>query len=79
MGAALEWLEGRKNDRPVFLWVHLFDPHLPYDPPGDLASLFTSPDQDRQERKRALYEAEIHYTDIHWLQLPVALQLAYAR
>jgi arylsulfatase A-like enzyme len=29
--AALGWLAGRKG--PVFLWVHFFDPHAPYDPP----------------------------------------------
>jgi arylsulfatase A-like enzyme len=30
--AALTWLEGR-HDKPFFLWVHLYDPHAPYDPP----------------------------------------------
>ncbi len=29
---ALTWLEGR--DEPWFLWVHLFDPHGPYEPPA---------------------------------------------
>ena len=29
---ALRWLEGRR-DTPFFLWVHLYDPHAPYDPP----------------------------------------------
>jgi arylsulfatase A-like enzyme len=30
--AALTWLEGR-HKRPFFLWIHLYDPHAPYDPP----------------------------------------------
>ncbi len=30
--AALDWLEGR-GDSPLFLALHVFDPHLPYDPP----------------------------------------------
>lgn len=30
---ALSWLEDRAPDRPVFLWLHLFDPHGPYSPP----------------------------------------------
>ena len=30
--AALAWL-ARPRDRPFFLWVHLFDPHGPYEPP----------------------------------------------
>lgn len=29
---ALVWLGGLKR-RPFFAWVHLFDPHAPYDPP----------------------------------------------
>lgn len=32
---ALDWLAGRRDgDRPCFLWVHLFDPHSPYQPPS---------------------------------------------
>lgn len=30
--SALQWLR-RKADRPFFLWVHYFDPHVPYAPP----------------------------------------------
>jgi choline-sulfatase len=26
--------------RPWFMWVHYFDPHAPYEPPGDLAARF---------------------------------------
>ncbi|MCP4037731.1 MAG: sulfatase [bacterium] len=36
VGEALSWLDGLAPDRPFFLWVHVFDPHQPYDPPGDL-------------------------------------------
>lgn len=39
--SALEWLAGR-TDRPVFLFVHYFDPHWPYDPPEATRSLFPS-------------------------------------
>lgn len=31
---ALAWLEARTGPAPFFLWVHLFDAHLPYDPPA---------------------------------------------
>ena len=31
--AALEWL-ARPRARPVLPWVHLFDPHAPYEPPA---------------------------------------------
>ena len=33
--AAIAWLAQRPGD--VFLWVHLFDPHAPYDPPPAFA------------------------------------------
>jgi len=28
--AALEWVRQRDRSRPLFLWVHFFDPHAPY-------------------------------------------------
>ncbi len=31
VGKALRWLDGVPATEPVFLWVHLFDPHSPYD------------------------------------------------
>jgi arylsulfatase A-like enzyme len=31
---ALAWLDARDRRRPFFLWVHFFDPHAPYAPPG---------------------------------------------
>jgi arylsulfatase A-like enzyme/Tfp pilus assembly protein PilF len=36
---ALEWLE-RPRTGPFFVWVHLFDPHAPYDPPAPFAGRF---------------------------------------
>jgi arylsulfatase A-like enzyme len=27
------WLNARERGRPFFLWVHFYDPHVPYDPP----------------------------------------------
>lgn len=52
--AALAWLARQTGDRPWFLWVHLFDPHQPYDPP---AAYRTGPwAQDP-------YGGEVAYTD----------------
>jgi len=54
--AALAWLEARDSRRPFFLFVHLFDPHLNYDPPEPYAKLFGGdspiPDAGRYERLR---------------------------
>ncbi|MFQ5791363.1 MAG: sulfatase, partial [Acidobacteriota bacterium] len=49
--AALEGL-GRVKSRPFFYWVHLFDPHVPYDPPSPV-----------RERFRDSYDGEVAYVD----------------
>ncbi|MEW6338954.1 MAG: sulfatase-like hydrolase/transferase [Acidobacteriota bacterium] len=36
---ALAWL-GEADSRPVFLWVHYYDPHDPYEPPEPFRSRF---------------------------------------
>lgn len=37
----LRWLN-QKQERPFFLWVHYFDPHIPYSPPHPYNELFDS-------------------------------------
>ncbi len=37
---ALAWLAEQPVERPVFLWVHLFEPHDPYLPPEPFAARF---------------------------------------
>jgi len=49
---AIQWLEARSG-KPFFLWVHVFDPHLPYDPPGRF----------RQKYAGRPYDGEVAYTD----------------
>jgi arylsulfatase len=39
---ALAWL-ARPRQAPVFLWVHLQDPHGPYEPPAEYADRFAQP------------------------------------
>ncbi len=46
--AALDWLAGRDRGkpgraRPFFLWLHLFDPHMPYEPPPPFDRASESP------------------------------------
>ena len=41
IGRALQWL-AQDGSQPFFLWVHLFDPHHPYEPPEPFASRFRS-------------------------------------
>ena len=56
----LRWLEARKvgprtASRPFFLWVHYYDPHAPYEPPGELGERF----------RTAPYDGEVAFTDRH--------------
>ncbi len=50
--AAFEWLEKQKR-KPVFLFLHYYDPHDAYEPPEPFATTF----------KENLYAGEIAYTD----------------
>jgi hypothetical protein len=68
---AIAWLEGASG--PRFLWVHLFDPHTPYDAPGILrrrfareASGWTAGGGALTGWPHADYDAELRETD-RWL------------
>jgi len=60
---AIRWL-GKTSQRPFFFWLHLYDPHSPYDPPEPF----------RTEYRGRLYDGEIAYADhelgrlIAWLK-----------
>jgi len=45
---ALEWIDSH-SERPVFLMVHLFDPHMDYDPPEGIRGTFTADYQGQME------------------------------
>jgi choline-sulfatase len=51
--AVLRWLTAPPAATPFFLWVHYYDPHAPYEPPGELAQRFRS----------APYDGEIAFVD----------------
>ncbi len=53
IGRAVAWLQHQDGQRPVFLWVHLYDAHAPYAPPEPFRSGFA----DRP------YDGEIAYLD----------------
>ena len=63
VGRAVAWLE-QNPARPFFLWVHLFDPHDPYEPPAPYAQKFGA----------APYDGEIAYTDAAVGKLLAALR-----
>jgi len=40
VAAAQSWWSSQPAGKPRFLWVHLYDPHAPYDPPEPFASRY---------------------------------------
>ena len=71
--SALRWLEEHKDAKHLFLWVHYFDPHEPY----NLREEFADPEQigephpDTPEYSKSVqnrmrrYDSEIGYADKH--------------
>lgn len=49
--AALSWLSKKKNSQ-FFVWIHFYDPHLPYTPP-----------RNHEKRFESRYDAEISFVD----------------
>ena len=53
--AALSWLKEQKEN-PFFAWIHLYDPHTPYEPPEPYFSEYNT-------GRSGLYDGEIAFTD----------------
>jgi arylsulfatase A-like enzyme/Flp pilus assembly protein TadD len=51
-GEAITWLQGQKGQR-FFLWLHLYDPHEPYEPPEPFATRY----------REHPYEGEVAFSD----------------
>ena len=97
---ALRWLRGRAagatgksaggmGKQPVFLWVHYWDPHSPYSPPGAFATRYTTspqlvaflkehtahhPEDAFIQKLNNLYDGEIRYADTQLGRLLDALK-----
>jgi choline-sulfatase len=61
--SALTWLEAQRGSGRTFMWLHLFEPHDPYEPPEPFASRY----RDRP------YDGEVAYADTLVAQLDGAL------
>ena len=66
-GAAAAWLE-RNAGKKFFVWVHYYDPHLPYSPPAPFDKAYASP-----------YDGEVAYTDVYVGKLVELLRKKRAR
>lgn len=61
------WLTRRSDSRPLFVWLHLFDPHSPYIPPSEiLEDLDKHLDKHLGKKSKGnlrRYDGEILFTD----------------
>lgn len=65
VGRALDWLR-RDRQRPFFLWLHLFDPHAPYEPPPAFRALYAG----------RHYDGEVAFVDTQIGRLLAGLERA---
>ncbi len=63
IGETLSWLEKNKQDK-FFIWIHLYDPHTPYDPPEPYKSQLADHP----------YLGEIAYTDSQLARLQAYIE-----
>ena len=78
MDTVLNYMSALETDQPFLLTVHLFDPHLPYDPPAPFDTVFKSTGASGQtewpsmdfcdiqaviDHMCALYDSELLWTD----------------
>ncbi len=61
---AIAWLESNRGSDRLFAWIHLYDPHDPYEPPEPYASEYA----DR------LYDGEVAWSDELFGRLDTALE-----
>jgi choline-sulfatase len=59
------YLSGDSSGKPpFFVWVHLFDPHMPYDPPAASRDVLrTGGPPNDGDPQVASYDAEVHFAD----------------
>ena len=59
VGRVLDWFQAHPQSgssaHPFFIWLHLYDPHAPYDPPEPFHTQYSG----------HLYDGEIAYADSH--------------
>jgi arylsulfatase A-like enzyme/Flp pilus assembly protein TadD len=53
VAAARAWLDRAERGKPLFIWVHLYDPHAPYEPPAEYL----------QRTGGKAYEGEVMFAD----------------
>ena len=60
---AVRWLETIDPNKPFFLWMHVFDPHTPYEPPEEDRKRFVRSEVGSRQYVIDVYDAEIRAAD----------------
>lgn len=59
----IAWVNAQPAGQPIFIWGHFYDPHDPYEPPGDW----------KQRFEQRPYDGEIAYMDAQIARLKAAV------
>jgi choline-sulfatase len=62
-GTARDWLESLPASQPVFLWVHVFDPHFPYHRRPRFRQRFPDKPTNVEEDRIMDYDSEVAFAD----------------
>lgn len=57
--SALSWINHKKDNLPLFMWLHLYDPHTPYEPPEAYRKKFPDTQAGRYDGEIAFMDAQI--------------------
>lgn len=64
LAAAREWIASQPAGKPLFVFIHLFDPHFPYSPPDPSFTSDLSPPKNLSGPELSPhYDAEVRYAD----------------
>jgi len=84
---AKEWVAGTAKDERLFLWIHFFEPHAPYEPPEPYALKFSEPEQwarlgyaaEKLDPTQSRHLVDLYDGEIAYLDTLVAETVAWVR
>lgn len=64
VAAAAEWID-KNTKSPFFVWIHLYDPHAPYEPPEPFATRFRVWEHHLIDRQREDCLTAVEWAELH--------------
>lgn len=80
---SLDWLAAQPPEAPLFYWMHIFDPHLPYDPPAEFYPVGkpapgVGPVWDIEDLEAARAGTELSPAALAWIRQLYEAEVQYA-